>query len=145
MADLKTFFLGFDAGCDLQPDTVGLVDGDDLATAVILSLFTDRRAEPDDDVDGDQRGWWGDAVPVGDDRAVPLGSRLWLLAREKQLTSVLRLAESYCIEALQWLVDDGRAAVVDIAASAPRNGVLRLDIRITNGADTQPYRFEVQR
>ena len=53
----------------------------DLGTAVMLSWFTDRTCEPDDvPPDGDgRRGWWGDAF-----RTYPLGSRLWLLAREKE-------------------------------------------------------------
>ncbi|MDE9430177.1 phage GP46 family protein [Xenorhabdus bovienii] len=38
-----------------------LVTGDDLQTAIIISLFTDRQARSDDDFDGvDRRGWWGD-------------------------------------------------------------------------------------
>ncbi|TJZ78796.1 phage GP46 family protein [Chitiniphilus eburneus] len=137
--DLKTFFYSFERGCDWQPAAVGLVEGDELDTAVLLSLFTDRRAEPGDDVEGDPRGWWGDAIPIGDERAVPLGSRLWLLAREKQTASTLRRAEAYGREALQWLIDDGHARALDIAASAPRTGLLRLDVAI----DSQPFRFEL--
>ncbi|GLS03775.1 hypothetical protein GCM10007860_09200 [Chitiniphilus shinanonensis] len=137
--DLKTFFFGDEQRCDWQTAALGLAEGDELDTAVLLSLFTDRRAAPNDDVEGDPRGWWGDAIAVGDERAVPLGSRLWLLAREKQTASALRRAEAYGREALQWLIDDGHARSVSVAASAPRLGLLRLDIAI----DSQPYRFEL--
>ena len=78
-----------------------------LRTALYLSLFTDRRAEPGDvlpEGETDRRGWWADAVPVapGD----KMGSRLWLLARSKRETTVLDRAVIYAREALQWLVED---------------------------------------
>ncbi len=53
---------------------------DPLTRAVIISLFTWRRAEPDDDTDIPM-GWWGDTWPtVADDR---IGSRLYLLRRSR--------------------------------------------------------------
>ncbi|MBM3114999.1 phage GP46 family protein [Jeongeupia naejangsanensis] len=139
MTDLLTRYLGWNQGCDWRLSTVGLEIDNGLDSAVTLSLFTDRRAEPGDNVPGDPRGWWGDAVPVKDERVVPLGSRLWLLAREKQLPSTLRRAEDYAREALQWLIDDGVAGSIIVAASAPRTGMLQLDIRI----DARAYQFEV--
>src|SRR5260370_260114 len=90
---------------DWDMDGAQLVAGDDLLTAVYISLFTDRVASPDDVIpDGtqDPRGWWGDA---GQD--VLIGSRLWLLNRAKQTTETLNLAKDYITEALKWLIDDG--------------------------------------
>ena len=111
-----------------------------LETTVIISLFTDRRADPDDDLpDGetDPRGWWGDIV---DD--VMTGSRLWLLSREKQLPLVRQRAEQYCREALQWLIDDGIASTVTVFGSWLRRGVLALDIDIQRpGRDAENFRF----
>ena len=71
-----------------------------LETAVVLSLFTDRRALPADALPGggnDRRGYWADAFS---ERLQ--GSRLWLLSREKELESVRRSAEVYAQEALAW-------------------------------------------
>lgn len=96
-------------------DGPDLATGDDLETAVILSLFTDRRADPDDIIpDGsrDPRGWWGD---LGAD--VPIGSKLWLLDRAKATEQVRLRAEDYIGQALQWLVDDGVAAAVEVSAA----------------------------
>jgi phage gp46-like protein len=76
-----------------------LQSGNDLANAVMISLFTDRTANSDDiipDGTNDPRGWWGD------DAAVPIGSRLWLLSRAKQTTETLARAQDYIAEALQW-------------------------------------------
>ena len=98
---------------DLAPD-------DGLETAVILSLFTDRRARPDDPLpDGsDRRGWWADAYPRASARAGqdPIGSRLWLLEREKDTREVVNRARDYAEEALQWLVDDGIAERIEVMA-----------------------------
>lgn len=91
----------------------GLLTAPALETAVMISLFTDARAAPDDRLppgDGDRRGWWGNAL--GDD---PIGSRLWLLRRAKRLPETLNLARDYIREALAWLVADGIAARVDVS------------------------------
>ncbi|ELU0790689.1 phage GP46 family protein [Salmonella enterica] len=83
---------------DLLPDS-------SVNTAIVLSYFTDRRAEPGDELpDGstDRRGWWGDSF-----RNEPIGSRLWLLSREKSLPDVLNRAAAYARESVQWLINDG--------------------------------------
>lgn len=114
-----------------------------LETAVLLSLFTDRRAEDSDvlpDGQTSRRGWFGDAVPVtaGD----LFGSRLWLLDRAKQTETNRVLAETYAREALQWLVEDKVAASVSVVASYPRKDVLLLAVTITRpGSDPASFRF----
>ncbi len=62
-----------------------------LETAVIISLFTDRRAGENDELpatETDRRGWWGNTLQDADDE---IGSKLWLLCREKQLPVVMRV------------------------------------------------------
>ncbi|QNB13427.1 hypothetical protein G5S35_17510 [Paraburkholderia tropica] len=103
-----------------------LVTGDDLQSAVLVSLFTDRLASDDDSIPdgtGDPRGWWGD---IGED--VPIGSRLWLLDRSKQTQEVLNLARDYIIEALQWMVDDGVIASMDVQTQWVRDTFLGAQI-----------------
>lgn len=100
--------------------------GGDLQTAVLISLFTDRTAGTDDDIpDGSDnpRGWWGDAG-----QAVPIGSRIWLLERAKEVPETLRRARDYAAEALQWLIDDAVVASFDITAEWTRLGVLGLQV-----------------
>lgn len=95
--------------------------GDDLATAMLISLFTDRVAAQDDvipDGTSNPRGWWAD------DPGNPVGSRLWLLSRAKQTTATLALALSYIGEALQWLIDDGVVAKFDITVEWTRDSAL---------------------
>ncbi|MBR0647532.1 phage GP46 family protein [Plastoroseomonas hellenica] len=106
-----------------------LADDQALRTSVILSLFLDRRARSDDATpDGERRGWLGDALsPVTGDR---IGSRLWLLRREKQQPETLRRAEDYAREALAWLVEDGLARGVTVSAEWVAMGLLGLRVEI---------------
>jgi phage gp46-like protein len=141
MSDVRTVWR--DLGGDWVVAGPSLAEDDGLETAVVLSLFTDRvAAEGDTTVEPTaRRGWWGDAYPeVQGDQ---IGSRLWQLAREKQLPQVLARAELYAREALQWLVDDGVASSVAVQAEQAGQGLLGLAITITRSA--QPvirFRFE---
>jgi phage gp46-like protein len=114
----------------IEKNDVAVDDG--LETAVLVSLFTDRRAEETDQLpDGEtsRRGSWIDAFPV-----VPndhFGSRLWLLGREKQQQSVLDRARAYALEALQWLIEDKIAQKVEVTAEIVSPGVLGLRVEIS--------------
>lgn len=118
-----------------------LLREDGLRTAVALSLFTDATARPDDPLPdgagGDRRGWWGD-LPLADGQAEdPIGSRLWLLAREKRTEETRLRAERYAREALEWMVRDGVAARVDVAAAwgGDRGEFLLLRVAVLRDAD----------
>ena len=131
-------------GADLALEDLALVRDDGLKTAVILSLFIDRRAETDDvlpDNTGDRRGWWADAYSeIEDDK---IGSRLWLLSREKQMSSVLMRAKEYAEEALAWMVEDNIVESVTVETWWVRTGTLGLLAQIVR-PDTPAieYKFE---
>lgn len=98
-----------------------------LRRAVTISLFTWRRAGPDDPVDdSDRKGWWGDCVPsvVGDQ----IGSRLWLLARRTLVAQTLQDAQAYAEEALAWLLED--QIVTGVMVTVARLGSDRLNLRV---------------
>lgn len=99
-----------------------------LRRAVTISLFTWRRAGPDDVVDdSDRKGWWGDSVPsVAGDK---IGSRLWVLSRRTLVAETLKDAEAYANEALAWLVDDG--VLTRVTVTAERQGNDRMNLRVT--------------
>ena len=103
MSDIASFWNVDEMFADWQKGLGELTTGNDLQTAILDSLFTDRLARADDDYEGsDRRGWWGDS---GEESQ--LGSRLWLLRRKKLTPDVAKKAEEYSSEALNWLKVDG--------------------------------------
>jgi phage gp46-like protein len=129
MVDINTVWNDAAAGGDyvVDPATKALAADADLATAVVLSLFSDRTANPDDQIwdGGGHRGWWGDAYS-----RFPLGSRLWLLHREKQTDLTRVRAEIYARESLTWMVADGVASAVEVRAEWAELGRLDLFVDI---------------
>lgn len=128
---------------DGQSIPLGLDSAEPLVRAVIVSLFTWRRARPDDILPSDERmGWWGDTYPfVPSDQ---IGSRLWLLGRAKILPNTPVKAKEYCTEALAWLVDDGVCAAVEVDAERMGLNGLALRVRIyrTDGSQQLDLRFQ---
>jgi phage gp46-like protein len=94
--------------------------GDELETAVGLSLFTDRRSTASEaqiiqlTVQGRQsrRGYWANTF-----RPVAQGSGLWTLERAKSIPETESRARRYCNDALNWLIADGIAKDVSTTAS----------------------------
>lgn len=128
------------AGFDLERD-------DGLETAVIISLFTDRRATseqiPVEMPRDDLRGYWGD---IGN--ATPsdqTGSLLWLLAREKQLPQILGRAQQYCRDALAWMIEDLVATRIEVTAEFIAQGWMLISVEIfrPNGSLVR-YRFNYE-
>jgi phage gp46-like protein len=152
--DLRLTFDPDTLAFDLALDGPDLASDDGLDTAVLLSLFADRRAEPDDalpdaaapgaaDFAPDRRGWWADAFADAGPGADLAGSRLWLLGRSKLAADVPGLAQLYAEEGLAWLVADGVAASVAASAEAQPDGRLALQVTIRRpAAPPAQYRFD---
>ncbi|HFM1870598.1 TPA: phage GP46 family protein [Escherichia coli] len=82
------------------------------------------------------------ATPLGSYWAdASLGSRLHELKREKDVSRVHRLAAQYASQALQPLLDDGRATAITVDTKAGQRGWLLLLITVTDNAGT-PQTFE---
>lgn len=95
----------------------GLAIGDDLLTALLISLFSDAEAGPDDvipDGSGDPRGWW----------AGQIGSKLWLRLRSKAAPLVLAQVKNDIEQALAWLIEDEVVASVEVTTEWTRPGLL---------------------
>lgn len=126
-----------------KPADISDFEVDELAAAVLISLFSWRKSVPDDGIKAPNRqGWWGDTfAEVAGDR---IGSRLWLLQRQKILPTTLRRAEFYAKEALQWLIDD--AVVASIEVSAERSGADQIALLVTcyRPDDTQALQARFQ-
>ena len=92
-----------------------------LATAIIISLFTDKRASIDDKLpfnETNRRGWVGDEFTPLDAtaRRDDWGTLLWLIYVGKVTADIPAFAEFTCKEGLAWLVRSGIASRVAVAA-----------------------------
>ena len=126
MSDTSTVWVPALGRGDWVMQGTALQTGNDLQTAILISIFTDRIANTDDvipDGSNDPRGWWGDAG-----EPYPIGSRLWLLSRAKQTAATAALAIDYVTEALQWLIDDGAVASFTIDAQWMAAGQLGVSV-----------------
>lgn len=117
LADLAITWSNTLGSGDLSMIDSDLASDLELATAAVISLFTDRRAENDDVPPSgdarDRRGWWADQfADVDGDR---VGSRLWLLARAKRTNETVLRAQEYAREALAWMLEDRVVSGVDVA------------------------------
>lgn len=111
--DIKLFYTDVKPG-NLKVDGSDLVNEPGLETAVLISILSERRAEPDDILPNptDTRsGWWADAISD-----IPIGSKLWLLSRSKINNTTLRNAEQYLEESLEWMITDGVADSITATA-----------------------------
>lgn len=138
MSDIASFWNVDEMFADWQKGLGELTTGNDLQTAILDSLFTDRLARADVDYeDSDRRGWWGDS---GEESQ--LGSRLWLLRRKKLTPDVAKKAEEYSSEALNWLKVDGVVSEVIPVARIVLPDRLNLIIRYqAPEKDWQEFRF----
>ena len=137
---------------DTQEADIDFIDEDlvrenGLESAVIMSLFTDRRAKEDDTLDdkNDLRGWWGDRLDVdaNDDK---IGSRIWLLERSKTTNQTIVKLKEYILEALDWMVEDGVAMKVDAEVERqgdPGNDRLAFSVTIYKiDGNNETYKFD---
>lgn len=116
--------------CDLVFDGRGFVLDRTAATALLISLGTERRADPDDVPPGTQtdedtyaggkpsarRGCPGDAL---DRNGQFMGSRLWLLDDAKQTEETRQDAVAYMVEATAWIEAKGVATGADASWIRP--------------------------
>lgn len=119
-----------------------------LETLVIISLFTDARADVDDtlpDTNGGRRGWWGDST--SDKNGDSVGSKLWLHERDRLNEQLLLDIKKRAQDALKWMLDEGLAlsVVVTTERMPLDNGdysvALAVEITKPDGKKL-PYKFE---
>ena len=129
--DIKILYDDLTQSFDFKYQNGDFVRDSGLETAVLISLFTDRRADDDDPLinQNEFRGWWGDLI--GDEG--PVGSRLWLIKYGKATQENVILAKEYIIEALQWMIDDEVVMKIDVETESqgpPENKVLAAKIKM---------------
>jgi phage gp46-like protein len=143
LADLALTWDEQQGAADLSLIDNDLASDRGLETAVLLSLFTDRRAQPDDQPPSgdpnDRRGWWADELAaVEGDR---IGSRLWLLDRSVNSNETARRAEEYVREALAWLIEDRVVSSIDVQIDTTNKNLLIGVALQRPGRDAVSFRF----
>lgn len=112
---------------------------DGLETSVLISLFTDRRAELEDvlpDNTDDRRGWWPDT------QLNKIGSKLWLLNRSSLTPDVPARLEQYIKEALEHLVTEGVAKRIDVTVTREAMNELAMEIHIIKPTEKKGELFK---
>lgn len=84
-------------------------------TAIILSLFLDRRASASEVPRGSgRRGWVGNVILDNDD--FEFGSKIWLYEQSRLTESIRINFEDAIREAVQWFIDDAHASSINITS-----------------------------
>ena len=143
LGDLALTWSNTSGSADLSMIDSDLASDLGLETAMLLSLLTDRRAQPDDVPPSgdasDRRGWWADEfLPVEGDQ---YGSRMWLLDRSKLIGETLLKAKGFAAECWQWLIDDHVASSIDITVTRLPNGFAIAAIVQRPARDPLSFRF----
>lgn len=130
MADVGLIWQDGWADILLNESNTDLQTGKDLKTAILVSLFSDSRANPEELLlDEDPRGWW----------SRDLGSLLWLLARQKATLQNLEKGIQYIKDALNWLIVQNIAKSIDVTGTIENRSKFNFIITIKKSND---YRYQ---
>ena len=114
---------------------------DGLSRAVVISLFTWRRADTGDVYDGSNKyGWWGDTYPV--EQGDKIGSKLWQLLRRKLTDDVIAEVEEVSRDSLQWMIDDGICSNVDVFVERSEINRVNISVVLTVDGKQTSYKFK---
>ena len=133
---------------DIAMSGVGLQVGNDLQTAVIISLFTDAQADPGDIVyDTDPRGWWADTYAAYEDPALTslpddrIGSKIWQAFARPRNQDTLNWLQDQATQALAWMLTDGVASSVSVQPLFTSSGGIGAVVTITALGVPTVYEF----
>ena len=116
---------------------------DSLSRAVVISLFTWQRASQSDEVDNDQHmGWWGDTF--AENKGDKIGSKLWLLLRQKVTEETLNRAQEYAYESLKWLIDDGICSDITVDVERDEDDPNRINLSVLLTTPTTQLTYKVK-
>jgi phage gp46-like protein len=127
MTDIAILPDGYFAPFDIYISESGFEADDSLETAVIISLFTDRRLPESLALveNSDRKGYWGD---LAESDGYQWGSLLWTMYRQVITDTVITSCRQFAEESLQWMIDDRIAESVTVTAE--RAGTYQINIGI---------------
>ncbi len=110
----------------VEAEDGSLAHGNDLHTAIAISLHTDAAIDPSESANDARRGFWGDELLEGPE----LGSADWAIASGKASTAAAQDLEDSAHKALQWLIDDGVASSIEVTAALANSGRIERFVRV---------------
>lgn len=116
---------------DLSIDDDGDIEtADSFDTAILYSIFGERRASGDEVVEPTQRRGW-----IGNGPTFENGSKIWLLSQARVTRDTLNRLQDEAGKALEWMVEDGLAVSIgNIVATLSGDRVI-LDVIIFRTRD----------
>lgn len=98
---------------------------DNFDTSILLSLYTDKRAESSEVGEArKRRGYIADQLYT----SFRHGSKLWLLDQSRLNNNVRNLAKTYTSESLQWILDDGYLENINVQTIIQNNNNITINI-----------------
>lgn len=115
----------FDISFDSEGD---ITTNDFLDTAILMSIFCERRATPDEVPEPHRRrGWIGnESTPEFE-----IGSKVWLYEQARVTRTTINGLESEIFNGLEWMVEDSIAVELgpnDVTVSVNEDGVFAATI-----------------
>lgn len=121
----------FDIALDADGDLQGT---DSFNTALLMSLYCERRAGASEIADVSQRrGWWGNVLS-----RIPgfeIGSKFWLLNQARTTQNNLNYGITYLQDGFNWLVQQGYAKKVQVSGRIVNATGMNFTIQIFTGID----------
>ena len=123
---------------DIQLGVDGDIETEDsLDTAILVSLFSDRRvSESEQPNEHKRRGWIGNESTPG----IQMGSRVWVYEQARITNTTLSGISNAASDCLQWMVDQGIASKVSASAVSTSIGV-SLNVYITRPTSEVEQRY----
>ena len=122
---------------------IGFVNGDiettrDLETAVLLSIFCERRADSSEvPIAKYRRGWVGNILMF--DSLDEMGSKLWLLSQARATANNLSRAEKFIAEALEWMIKTGKIRNISVSVNYLTGNIMNISIKLMTFKETLEY------
>jgi len=122
---------------------ISFVNGDiettrNLDTAVLLSIFCERRADSSEvPIAKYRRGWIGNILMF--DSLDEMGSKLWLLYQARATQNNLNRAKKFITDALEWMTKTGKIRNAIINVNYLANNAMNINIKLITFRETLEY------
>jgi phage gp46-like protein len=119
---------------DLDFDNGDLYSTDGFTSALLISIFCERRATPSEVAPPEKRrGWWGNAFLGFAD--FEMGSKLWLLSQARADQVTLNNSITFTNNAVEWFKEDKYIDKANVTANYDEQNALLIFIQFLIGQD----------